>query len=111
MISGGLLQQVALSSAFFSLTPVSNPHLTFSALGPESEDEIFRLFKKLCEEKSGILISHRLSSSILVDKIILLENGNLIDSGTHDALIEKNGRYAELYRMQADKYKTAGKAS
>ena len=96
--------------AFFSNAPVIILDEPSSALDPEAEDEIFRSFKKLCENKSGVLISHRLSSSILVDKIILLENGKLIESGTHDSLIEKNGRYAELYRMQADKYNTAGEA-
>ena len=110
-LSGGQWQKVAISRAFFSNSPVIILDEPSSALDPEAEDEIFRSFKKLCEDKSGILISHRLSSSILVDKIILLENGKLIESGTHNELVEKNGRYAELYRMQADKYKTAGEAS
>ena len=110
-LSGGQWQKVAISRAFFSNAPVIILDEPSSALDPEAEDEIFRSFKKLCVNKSGILISHRLSSSILVDKIILLENGNLIESGTHDTLIEKNGRYAELYRLQADKYKTVGKVS
>lgn len=110
-LSGGQWQKVAISRAFFSDAPVIILDEPSSALDPEAEDEIFRSFKKLCEDKSGILISHRLSSSILVDKIILLENGKLIESGTHNELVEKNGRYAELYRMQADKYKTAGEAS
>lgn len=110
-LSGGQWQKVAISRAFFSNAPVIILDEPSSALDPEAEDEIFRSFKKLCVNKSGILISHRLSSSILVDKIILLENGNLIESGTHDTLIENNGRYAELYRLQADKYKTVGKVS
>lgn len=110
-LSGGQWQKVAISRAFFSNAPIIILDEPSSALDPEAEDEIFRSFKRLCDNKSGILISHRLSSSILVDKIILLENGNLIESGTHDELIEKNGRYAELYRMQADKYKTAGEVS
>ena len=110
-LSGGQWQKVAISRAFFSNSPVIILDEPSSALDPEAEDEIFRSFKKLCEDKSGILISHRLSSSILVDKIILLENGKLIESGTHNELVEKNGRYAELYRKQADKYKTAGEAS
>ena len=104
-LSGGQWQKVAISRAYFSDAPVIILDEPSSALDPEAEDEIFRSFKKLCENKSGILISHRLSSSILVDKIILLENGEIIETGTHDELIEKNGRYAELYRMQADKYK------
>ena len=110
-LSGGQWQKVAISRAFFSDAPVIILDEPSSALDPEAEDEIFCSFKRLCENKSGILISHRLSSSILVDKIILLENGKLIESGTHNELVEKNGRYAELYRMQADKYKTAGEAS
>ena len=110
-LSGGQWQKVAISRAFFSDAPVIILDEPSSALDPEAEEDIFRSFKKLCENKSGILISHRLSSSILVDKIILLENGNLLESGTHDELIEKNGRYAELYRMQADKYKRTEEVS
>ncbi len=104
-LSGGQWQKVAISRAFFSNAPVIILDEPSSALDPEAEDEIFRSFKKLCQNKSGILISHRLSSSILVDKILLLENGKLMESGTHDELLAKNGRYAKLYQMQAEKYK------
>ena len=105
-LSGGQWQKIAISRAYFSNAPVIILDEPSSALDPEAEDEVFRSFKKLGEHRSGILISHRLSSSILVDKIILLENGVIMEIGTHDELIRKNGRYAELYKMQADKYKT-----
>lgn len=107
-LSGGQWQKIAIARAFFSDAPVIILDEPSSALDPEAEDEIFRSFKKLCENKSGILISHRLSSSMLVDKIVLIENGELLETGTHEELIAKNGRYAELYKMQAEKYK-AGK--
>ncbi len=107
-LSGGQWQKIAIARAFFSDAPVIILDEPSSALDPEAEDEIFRSFRNLCENKSGILISHRLSSSMLVDEILLIENGALIEMGTHEELIENNGRYAELYKMQAEKYK-AGK--
>ncbi len=103
-LSGGQWQKLAIARAFFSNAPIIILDEPSSALDPEAEDEIFRSFKKLCKNRSGILVSHRLSSTMLVDKIILIENGELLEMGSHHKLMELGGRYAELYHMQADKY-------
>lgn len=103
-LSGGQWQKLAIARAFFSNAPVIILDEPSSALDPEAEDEIFRSFKKLCENRSGILVSHRLSSTMLVDKIVLIENGELLEMGSHRELMDLGGRYAELYHMQADKY-------
>ncbi len=103
-LSGGQWQKVALTRTFFRDSGVVILDEPSAALDPEAEDHIFSSFKKLCQDRSGILISHRLSSVMLVDEIIMVEDGQVIENGTHDELIKKNGRYAELYRMQAEKY-------
>ena len=103
-LSGGQWQKIALTRAFFRDAGVVILDEPSSALDPEAEDHIFASFKKLCKDRSGILISHRLSSVMMVDEIVIIENGTVIESGTHHDLIEMNGRYAELYHMQAEKY-------
>lgn len=103
-LSGGQWQKIALARAFFRKSKFLILDEPSSSLDPEAEDYIFSSFKRLCSDKGGILISHRLSSVMMVDDIILLENGSVAEHGTHTELIQKNGKYAELYRMQAEKY-------
>ena len=102
--SGGQWQKIAISRAFFRNAGVIILDEPSSALDPEAEHFVYQSFQKICREKSGLLISHRLSFVSLVDKIILLQNGNVIGLGTHDELIQKNLYYSEMYHMQADRY-------
>ncbi len=104
-LSGGQWQKVALARAFFRKSQFIILDEPSSALDPEAEDYIFSSFKKMCKNKGGILISHRLSSIMMVDTIVLLDNGTVIESGSHSELMQKNGKYAEMYRMQAEKYR------
>ena len=103
-LSGGQWQKVALARAFFKKSDFIILDEPTASLDPEAEDYLFRSFKWLCRDKGGILISHRLSSIMLVDEIILIGEGAVIEKGTHAELMEKNGKYAELYRIQANKY-------
>lgn len=104
-LSGGQKQKVALSRAFFKNSKFVILDEPSSALDPVAEDMIFRSFKEICCDRGGILVSHRLSSIIMVDKILLLESGKIIESGTHDELMNAHGKYAEMYSIQANKYK------
>ena len=103
-LSGGQWQKIALARAFFRNAGFVILDEPSSALDPEAEDYIFTSFRKLCRDKGGLLISHRLSSIMMVDEILLLDNGTLREHGTHEQLMRKNGMYAEMYRMQAEKY-------
>ena len=103
--SGGQNQKLAISRAFFKNSKFVILDEPSSALDPIAEDMIFSSFKRVCQERGGILISHRLSTVMMVDKIILLDNGKVAESGTHQQLIDLNGKYAEMYNMQAQKYK------
>ncbi len=103
-LSGGQWQKIALSRAFFRNSQFIILDEPSSALDPEAEDYIFSSFKQLCENKGGILISHRLSSIMMVDEIILLDKGSVVEMGTHEDLMKKNGEYAKIYRLQAEKY-------
>lgn len=103
-LSVGQWQRVSLARAFFRNAPIILLDEPSAALDPVAEHEIFEEFAEISEGKSGVLISHRLSSITLCDKILLLEDGKIIEQGSHEALMKMNGRYAYLFRLQASKY-------
>lgn len=76
-----------------------------SALDPIAEYELFERIIKNTMDKTVIFISHRLSSAKIADKIFLLENGTIIEEGTHEDLMLKDGKYAKMYKLQEQKYK------
>lgn len=75
-----------------------------SALDARSEHEVFIRFAELIEDKAAVLISHRFSTVRMADRILLLENGSMKELGSHEELLELNGKYAELFRLQAKGY-------
>ncbi len=103
-LSGGQWQKVAISRAFFRNARFLILDEPSSALDPEAEEHVFSSFKKLCKNKGGIVISHRMSSAILADEIVLLKKGKIAEQGTHEELMKLNGEYAYLYNLQARKY-------
>ena len=76
-----------------------------AALDARSEFEVFQRFKELSSGKTAVLISHRFSSVRMADRILVLADGRVEASGTHDELIAENGRYAELFELQAAGYR------
>ncbi len=75
-----------------------------AALDPKAEYEMYRNFDKLVNGKTAFYISHRLSSSRFCDKIIVMGDGKIIESGSHNDLIKQNGVYNQLYGMQSEFY-------
>lgn len=104
-LSGGQWQKLAIARAFYRNSGVILLDEPSSALDPEAEDQIFRSIKNLCKDKSGIIISHRLSSMTMADNIVVLDGGSVLEQGTHEDLMHKDGKYAMLYKIQAEKYK------
>ncbi|MCD8380074.1 MAG: ATP-binding cassette domain-containing protein, partial [Lachnospiraceae bacterium] len=103
-LSGGQWQRVALARAFFRDAPVVFLDEPSASLDPVAEEEIFQEFARLSGGKSAVLISHRLSSITLADRVLVLEDGQIVEEGSHDELIKKGGRYAYLFGLQAGKY-------
>lgn len=103
-LSGGEWQKVGIARAFFRNAPFIILDEPSSALDAQAEDELFSSFNILCRDKGGILISHRLSAMMMVDEIVLLQDGHVIEKGTHKQLMQKSGEYAKLYNMQAESY-------
>ena len=104
-LSGGEWQKMALARAFFKDASVMILDEPSSNLDPEAEYQVFQHFASLCKDKGAVFISHRLSSIVMTDRIFVLENGKIIESGSHKDLMLAKGRYAYLFNLQAEKYK------
>ncbi len=104
-LSGGQWQKIALSRAFMRDAEVLVLDEPTSALDAAREYEIFQRFRQLTEGRIAILISHRFSTVRMADRIAVLENGELVELGTHHELLERDGVYARLFNMQAEGYR------
>jgi ATP-binding cassette subfamily B protein len=104
-LSGGEWQKVALGRAFMRDAHVLILDEPTSALDPQSEYDIFTRFRHLTTGKTAIFISHRFSTVRLADRIIVIEHGRMLEVGSHQELIALNGRYAELFNLQAEAYR------
>ena len=107
--SGGEAQKLALARALLRDAPVIVLDEPAAALDARAEYELYRSFDEMVQGKSAVYISHRLSSCRFCDCIAVLDGGDLIEEGTHEELLARGGRYAELYSMQAQYY-TDGKS-
>ncbi len=103
-LSGGQWQLVGLARAYFKDSEYMILDEPSAALDPISEDRIFEQLYHLSEGKSSVTISHRLSNTTLADKILVIGDGHIIEQGSHFELLKQNGKYAELFNLQASKY-------
>ncbi|MBC8034898.1 MAG: ABC transporter ATP-binding protein [Chitinophagaceae bacterium] len=104
-LSGGEWQKIALARAYMKEAQLLILDEPTAALDARAEYEVFQRFADLTKGKSAILISHRFSTVRMADRIIVLEKGELVEIGTHEELISKSGRYAELFHLQAMGYR------
>lgn len=104
-LSGGQWQKIAIARAYMRDAQVMILDEPTAALDARSEFEVFQRFKELSDERTAVLISHRFSSVRMADRILVLEQGQLEASGTHEELLAQNGRYAELFELQAAGYR------
>ncbi len=104
MLSGGESQKAAIARMFMRDIPVAILDEPSSALDPIAEYRLNRSMLQNAENQAVILISHRLSTTKDADRIILLENGSIAESGTHEKLLSSGGTYAKMWNVQAEKY-------
>ncbi|MGN0588809.1 MAG: ABC transporter ATP-binding protein [Ruminiclostridium sp.] len=107
ILSGGESQKAAIARIFIKDAPVAILDEPSSALDPIAEYRLNKSMLDNAENQAVILISHRLSTTKDADRIILLENGTVAESGTHTELLEKGGTYAKMWNVQAEKYCTS----
>jgi ATP-binding cassette subfamily B protein len=103
--SGGEKQRLLLTRALYKEAPLLILDEPTAALDPIAENEIYMKYSESTKGKTSIFISHRLSSTRFCDRIILLENGSVVETGTHQELMDQGGKYADLYEMQSRYYR------
>ncbi len=103
-LSGGQAQKIALSRLYAKDAPIAILDEPSSALDPIAEYELFENMKRICEGRTVIFISHRLSGAVSADVIFMMEHGRIIERGNHESLMRQNGKYAEMFKKQAEKY-------
>lgn len=104
VLSGGEFQKIAIARAFaknFEIAIFDEPS---SALDPIAEYKLYESMMETCKDKTVIFISHRLSSAILADKIYMIEDGVVVEEGTHEELMNSEGKYADMFKKQAEQY-------
>jgi ATP-binding cassette subfamily B protein len=103
-LSGGEWQKIALARAYMKDAQLLILDEPTSALDARAEYEVFQRFADLTEGKTAVLISHRFSTVRMADRILVLDKGELLEIGSHEELLAKEGRYAELFKLQAMGY-------
>jgi ATP-binding cassette subfamily B protein len=105
-LSGGQWQKIALSRAFMrseaDILVLDEPT---AAIDAGAEAEVFEHFRELTRNRIAIVISHRFSTVRVTDQILVLEDGRIVERGSHDSLMALDGRYAKLFSLQARGYR------
>jgi subfamily B ATP-binding cassette protein MsbA len=102
-LSGGERQRISLARAFLKDAPILLLDEATSALDSESERLVQDAIRKLMQGRTTLVIAHRLSTVRKAEKIVVMEAGRIMETGSHDALIAKAGAYARLHRLQLSK--------
>ena len=104
-LSGGEWQKIALARAYLRDAQLLILDEPTAALDAKSEHEVFQRFAELTHGKMALLISHRFSTVKMADRILVLENGQIAEQGDHEELLQRGGRYAEMFELQASSYR------
>lgn len=103
-LSGGQWQRVALARGLYRDSRIILLDEPTSAIDPVEEGVLYRKFQKMIQNKMGILVTHRLGSARIADRIVVLKDGKVVEQGTHEALLDRRGHYEKMYQEQAKWY-------
>ena len=103
-LSGGQWQKLSIARAFYKNSDILIMDEPTASLDPLAEQDVFNRFEELSQGKISIFVSHRLSGAVTAGQIVVLENGEIAETGTHEELMEKRGKYYLLFTTQAKRY-------
>jgi ATP-binding cassette subfamily B protein len=103
-VSGGQWQRLAIARALFRDAPVVVLDEPSASLDPQAEADLFDLLHLLCHDRIVLFVSHRFATVRSADVVMVLDQGDVVEMGTHDELIASRGLYHDLFRLQADRY-------
>ena len=103
-LSGGEAQKIAIARAFYKSCPFAILDEPSANLDPIAEYALNQSMTKAADNKTVLFISHRLSTTVMADEIYMLENGEIIEHGSHEELMQLDGKYAYMFKLQAEKY-------
>ena len=104
-LSGGQWQRVAIARGLYRVNGFIVLDEPTSAIDPIEETRIYTQFQQLARGKCAVVVTHRLGSAKLANRIIVMDAGEIIDTGTHDELLSRPGKYADMWTAQAQWYK------
>ena len=104
-LSGGEIQKLLLARALYRQSPVIVLDEPTASLDPVSENRLYETYDEVMRGKTTVFISHRLASTRFCHRIVLIEHGQIVEEGTHGELLERKGRYYELFETQAKYYR------
>ncbi|MBO7637928.1 MAG: ABC transporter ATP-binding protein [Treponema sp.] len=105
VLSGGETQKLLLAKAMYKNGPMLILDEPTSALDPIAESRIYEEDNQMADKKTAVFISHRLASTKFCDRILFLDNGKIVEEGSHDQLMKKDGKYREIFDIQSHYYK------
>ena len=103
-LSGGQWQRVALARGLYRDSRLILLDEPTSAIDPIEEGKLYRKFQNIIQDKMGVIVTHRLGSARIADRILVLHEGKIVEQGTHDELLRMCGHYARMYKEQAKWY-------
>ena len=103
-LSGGQWQRLAMARGFYRESDWLILDEPTSAIDPLEEDRMYRKFAELANGKTALIITHRLGSARIANRIIVMDSGRIVEEGTHDELLVRKGKYAEMWEAQASGY-------
>ena len=103
-VSGGQWQRIAIARAFMGDKPILLLDEPTSQLDPIAESELYREFAEMAEGKTAIFITHRLASTMITDRILVIQDGVVTQEGTHEQLMAEGGLYADMFNAQKQWY-------
>lgn len=103
-LSGGEWQKVSIARGAYKSCKFIVLDEPTAAIDPVQENKLYHLFREMSEDKTAVIITHRLGAARLADRIFVLQNGEIVESGSHEQLLQKRGKYFEMYEMQKEMY-------